>query len=123
VGITKERRASRRFLMRLPLTVRWADESVVGEAATESREVSSRGLYFHLPLGLKPDSPLEIVMVLPHELTQAGPVCVRCQGRVLRSTVEESGEVGVAAAMEGYEFMRNSESTEWEVPPGPRRTA
>lgn len=119
----KERRASRRFIMRLPLTVRWADESVVGEAATESREVSSRGLYFHLPKGLKPDSLLEIMMVLPHELTQAGPVRIRCRGRVLRSSVEKSGKVGVAAAVEGYGFMCNSESAEWEVPPGPRRTA
>ncbi|HVB54833.1 MAG TPA: PilZ domain-containing protein [Candidatus Acidoferrales bacterium] len=106
----KERRASRRFLMRLPLTVRWTDESMVGEAATESREVSSRGLYFHLPKGLKSGSPVEIVMTLPHELTQAGPVHVRCLGRVLRSSPEHSGEVGVAAAIERYEFMRNSES-------------
>ena len=108
---SKERRASRRFLMRLPLTVRWTDETVVGEAATESREVSSRGLYFHLPNGLKSGSPVEIVMTLPHELTQAGPVRVRCLGRVLRSSPETTGEVGVAAAIERYEFMRNGEQT------------
>lgn len=95
--------------MRLPLTVRWTDEAVVGEAATESREVSSRGLYFHLPKGLKSGSPVEIVMTLPHELTQAGPVRVRCLGRILRSSSEYSGEVGVAAAIERYEFMRNGE--------------
>ncbi len=106
----KERRSTRRFLMRLPLTVRWTDESVVGEAATESREVSSRGLYFHLPKGLKSGSPVEIVMTLPHELTQAGPVRVRCLGRVLRTSSENSGDVGVAAAIERYEFMRNGES-------------
>ena len=106
----KERRVSRRFLMRLPLTVRWTDESVVGEAATESREVSSRGLYFHLPKGLKSGSPVEIVMTLPHELTQAGPVRVRCLGRVLRSSPEHSGDVGVAAAIERYEFLRNGEN-------------
>ena len=107
---SKERRISRRFLMRLPLTVRWTDESVVGEAATESREVSSRGLYFHLPKGLKHGSPVEIVMTLPHELTQAGPVRVRCLGRVLRTAAEDSGDVGVAAAIERYEFLRNSET-------------
>jgi len=106
----KERRVSRRFLMRLPLTVRWTDESVVGEAATESREVSSRGLYFHLPKGLKSGSPVEIVMTLPHELTQAGPVRVRCLGRVLRTSPEHSGDVGVAAAIERYEFLRNGEN-------------
>jgi hypothetical protein len=96
--------------MRLPLTVRWTDDSVVGEAATESREVSSRGLYFHLPKGLKSGSPVEIVMTLPHELTQAGPVRVRCLGRVLRNSPYEEGHVGVAAAIERYEFMRASES-------------
>ncbi len=106
----KERRSSRRFLMRLPLTVRWTDESVVGEAATESREVSSRGLFFRLPMGLKCGAPVEIVMTLPHELTQAGPVRVRCLGRVLRSNSDDAGEVGVAAAIERYEFMRNGES-------------
>ena len=106
----KERRSSRRFLMRLPLTVRWTDESVVGEAATESREVSSRGLYFYLPTGLKCGAPVEIVMTLPHELTHAGPVRVRCLGRVLRSSAEDSGEAGVAAAIERYEFMRNGEN-------------
>jgi hypothetical protein len=49
-------------------------------------------------------------MTLPHELTQAGPVRVRCLGRVLRSSAEYSGDVGVAAAIERYEFMRNGEN-------------
>src|ERR1700685_2376649 len=96
--------------MRLPLTVRWTDESVVGEAATESREVSSRGLYFHLPKGLKSGLPVEIVVTLPDELTLDGPICVRCLGRVLRSTASASGQVGIAAAMEAYECLRNSET-------------
>ncbi len=107
---SKERRSTRRFMMRLPLTVRWTDERVVGEASTESREVSSRGLYFYLPKGLKSGAPVEIVMTLPHELTQAGPVRVRCLGRVLRTDSQNPGEFGVAAAIERYEFMRNSET-------------
>ena len=106
----KERRVSRRFLMRLPLTVRWTDENVVGEADTESREVSSRGLYFHLPKGLRSGSPVEIVMTLPHELTRAGPIRVRCQGRVLRSEQENSGEMGVAAEIERFEFLPRAAS-------------
>jgi hypothetical protein len=117
----KERRASRRFLIRIPLTVRWANEHVIGEAATESREVSSRGVYFHLPKDLQRDLPVEIIMTLPHELTQAGPVWVRCQGRVLRSSPENSGEVGVAVAMEGYQFMRTATGAEPDLQlPGPR---
>ncbi len=105
--ISKERRLSRRFLMRLPLTVRWTDENVVGEAATESRDVSSCGLYFHLPKKLCSGLPVQIVMTLPHELTQAGLVRVRCLGRVVRSSPEHSGDVGVAAAIERFEFLQN----------------
>jgi|SRR5271170_4544161 hypothetical protein len=97
-------------MMKLPLTVRWIDNSVVGEVLTESREVSSRGLYFSLPKGLKSGSPVEIVMTLPHELTQAGPVRVRCLGRILRTDTTTPGDIGVAAAIERYEFLRNSES-------------
>jgi len=48
-------------------------------------------------------------MTLPHELTQAGPVRVRCLGRVLRSDDQDQGEFGVAAAIERYEFLRNGE--------------
>ena len=106
----KERRESRRFLLRLPLTVRWTDENVAGEAEAESREVSSRGVYFHLPKGLRSGSPLEIVMTLPHALTQAGPIRVRCQGRVLRSEQENSGEMGVAAEIERFEFLPRAAS-------------
>src|SRR3984885_10662743 len=107
----KERRSTRRFMMRLPLMVRWTDERVVGEASTESREVSSRGLYFYLPKGLRSGSPVEIVMTLPHELTQTGPVRVRCLGRILRTDSANPGDVGVAAAIERYEFLRNSSET------------
>jgi hypothetical protein len=105
--IGQERRASRRFRMRLPLTVRWTDENVVGgEAVAESREVSSHGLYFHLPNGLmESGSAVEITMTLPPALTKAGPVRVRCLGRVLRRNLEPLGEVGVAAAIERYEFQ------------------
>jgi hypothetical protein len=33
----QERRLSRRFMLRLPLTVQWTDESVVGEAVTDRK--------------------------------------------------------------------------------------
>ena len=43
-----ERRTTQRFSMRLPLTVRWTTGAAVGETSTESRDVSSRGVYFYL---------------------------------------------------------------------------
>jgi hypothetical protein len=105
--VQKERRSSRRFQMKLPLTVRWTNESAIGEVVTESREVSSHGIYFLLPKEVRSGSPVEIVMTLPHEVTMAGPVRVRCLGRILRTSAESGDSFGVAAAIERYEFLRS----------------
>ena len=106
----KERRSSRRFLMKLPLKVRWTSDASPTEASTETQEVSSRGIYFYLPKDLKNGAPIEIVMTLPHEVTLAGPVKVRCLGHVVRTDSQRDQDIGVAAAIERYEFLRNGES-------------
>ena len=105
--ISRERRSARRFFLRLPLTLRWTDESVVGEVATETLDASSRGLYFHLPKELRCGCLVEMVITLPHEMTHAGPILVQGHGRVVRNSAEYSGNVGVAATVERYEFLRS----------------
>jgi len=105
----KERRTTQRFQIRLPLTVRWTTGSAIGEARTESRDVSSRGVYFFLPKDVSRGSPVEILLTLPHEITLAGPVKVRCLGRVQRTVSDNEGRVGVVAAIERYEFLRSDE--------------
>jgi hypothetical protein len=104
-----ERRTTQRFQMRLPLTVRWTTGAAVGETATESRDVSSRGVYFFLSKNLGEGSPVEILLTLPNEITLAGPVRVRCLGRVQRTEPRDEGSIGVVAAIERYEFLRNNE--------------
>ena len=104
-----ERRATQRFQIRLPMIVRWTCGSAVGEASTESRDVSSRGVYFFLPKEVTSGSPVEILLTLPHEITLAGPVKVRCLGRVKRSEHDEPGRVGIVAQIERYEFLRGDE--------------
>src|ERR1700694_70586 len=104
-----ERRTTQRFSMRLPLTVRWTTGAAVGETSTESRDVSSRGVYFFLSKDVKEGSPVEILLTLPNEITLAGPVRVRCLGRVQRTEPREEGAVGVVAAIERYEFLRGEE--------------
>ena len=92
-----ERRTTQRFSMRLPLTVRWTTGAAVGETSTESRDVSSRGVYFFLQKDVKEGSPVEILLTLPNEITLAGPVRVRCLGRVQRTESRDEGAVGVVA--------------------------
>jgi len=104
-----ERRSAQRFQINLPLTVRWTSASAVGEAATLSKNVSSRGVYFFLPKEVKQGAPVEILLTLPHEITLAGPVRVRCLGRIQRTESEAADKVGVVAAIERYEFLRGDE--------------
>src|SRR5438105_13778769 len=104
-----ERRTTQRFTMRPPLTVRSTTVSAVGETSTESRDVSSRGVYFYLGKDVKEGSPVEILLTLPNEITLAGPVRVRCLGRVQRTESRDETSVGVVAAIERYEFLRGDE--------------
>jgi hypothetical protein len=106
-----ERRQAQRFQIKLPLTVRWTSGSAIGEAATESKDVSSRGVYFFLPKEVKSGAPVEILLTLPHEITLAGPVRVRCLGRVQRTESADPDNIGVVAAIERYEFLRGEEHT------------
>ncbi len=105
-----ERRTAQRFRIKLPLTVRWTNGAAVGEAKTESKDVSSRGVYFFLPKQVKTGSPVEIILTLPHEITMAGPVRVRCLGRVQRAEDEAEGRSGIVAEIERYEFLRGGEN-------------
>jgi len=105
-----ERRSAQRFQIKLPLTVRWTSGPAVGEARTESRDVSSRGVYFFLPKQVKSGSPVEIILTLPHEITMAGPVRVRCLGRIQRAEDGEDGRNGIVAEIERYEFLRGDEN-------------
>jgi PilZ domain-containing protein len=105
----EERRGAQRFQIKLPMVVRWTSGAAVGEASTESRDVSSRGVYFFLPTQITNGSPVEILLTLPNEITLAGAVRVRCLGRVQRAESGESGRIGVVAQIERYEFLRGDE--------------
>jgi len=105
-----ERRRAVRFKFQLPLIVRWTDGSVDHEVSAVSEDVSSRGIYFFLSERVKTGKPIEIVLTLPHEITFAGKLKVRCFGRIQRyeNKVPEGSNAGVAVAIEKYEFLRKS---------------
>ena len=99
-----ERRASRRFTMALPLTLRLHDPSGPVEKRGETRDVSFQGLYFWTQEELETGIPIEFVLTLPKEITMTRDVRIHCFGRVTR--VEEQPQTrGVAARIERYEFL------------------
>jgi hypothetical protein len=97
--------------MKLPLNVRLQSGAPSADLSTHSEDVSSRGVYFYIDKDVKSGSSIEIVMTLPHEVTMAGPVKVRCMGRVAR-TEQHDSKIGVVAAIERYEFLRGETEPE-----------
>jgi hypothetical protein len=98
-----ERRASRRFTMTLPLTVREGGPSG-GERQGQTRDVSFRGLYFLMDADFEPGSPLELILTLPREITMAGDVHIRCFAEIVR-VEPHNGRRGIAARIDRYEFL------------------
>lgn len=100
-----ERRSMQRYPIKLRLSVRPAGAPAAAEIQTESRNVSSHGVFFVLEQPVKSGSSLDIVLTMPSELTRDEPVRVRCEARVQRTENLGQGQVGVAAKIERYRFL------------------
>jgi hypothetical protein len=108
--LAQERRAMRRFDMRLPAIVK-LNENGFHEVLTETQNVSARGVFFYLDHGVPQGSKIEVTLTLPSHVTLTEPVRVRFTARVVR--VESSvpaAPVGIAAFIEEYEFLNSPES-------------
>ncbi len=101
----QEKRAARRFALRVPVTVDHGQNGTPGEVA-HIRAVSARGICFYLAAAVERGSPIAFTMTLPPEITLTESIRVQCKGHVVR--VEEPGKEGklaVAAVIEEYEFL------------------
>ncbi|HZQ94920.1 MAG TPA: PilZ domain-containing protein [Candidatus Sulfotelmatobacter sp.] len=99
-----EKRAARRFALRVPVSVN-RDMNGSHEPA-QIRDVSARGICFYLDSAIIEGSPIGFTLTLPPEITLTESIRVQCKGRVVR--VEDSkpeGKVSVAAVIEEYEFL------------------
>lgn len=107
--VSRDRRTARRFKMKLPMTLTWSTGTGRGELQGETTEVSSRGIHFFTQKSVKIGVAVEFQMTLPHEITLAGPVRVRCMGRIVRADPREEN-TAVVVAIDRYEFMRSDQS-------------
>ena len=100
-----ERRASRRFALRLPLTVTFPEGAKTG-IESESRDVSARGICFYFDSAPATGTDIEFTLVLPPEFTATNSIHVHCKGKVVRvDTGRPSGRMEVAAVINNYEFL------------------
>jgi hypothetical protein len=105
----QDRRVARRFALHIPLTIT-AIGGVPSRRAGRSHDISTRGILFHtdgeIPLG----TLLELVMVLPQEITGSDSIHVRCLGHVVRVAREPDGSsMAIAVSIEGQEYLLESE--------------
>jgi hypothetical protein len=103
-----EKRATRRFALRLPVSVNYSGDSGAVMSA-QTRDVSARGICFYLEAPLATGSDIEFTLTLPPEITLTESIRVRCKGKVVR--VENNlgdAKVPVAAVIDEYEFLAES---------------
>lgn len=99
-----EKRAARRFALRIPVAVN-RDGSTLSEAA-HIRDVSARGICFYVDSAVAQGSPIGFTLTLPPEITLTESIRVQCKGRVVRvENGSDDGRIAVAAVIEEYEFL------------------
>lgn len=99
-----EQRTSRRFALKLPVSVR-CDNGHIEEVSAETRDVSAQGVFFYTGSTVSEGTKVEFTLTLPPEITLTDSIRVRCRGRVVRINNEEPPRVGVAAIIEQYDFV------------------
>jgi PilZ domain len=101
------KRATRRFTLRLPVSVRYGESEQ--EHSAQTRDVSARGICFYVDSAIQAGSAIDFTLTLPPEITLTESIRVRCKGHVVR--VEGGGpgsKMAVAAVIDEYDFLADA---------------
>ena len=101
----QEKRATRRFALRLPVAVSYGDNGTQ-EKSAQTRDVSARGISFYVDAPIATGAPIEFTLTLPAEITLTESIRVHCKGKVVRMDGSTAnGKMAVAAVIDEYEFL------------------
>jgi hypothetical protein len=99
--IDTERRSGRRIPTRVPTRVRSARGL---DQSAQTRDISANGVFLYTNSRMEKGSDVELVLILPPELTSGEKCWVCCQATIVR--VEEEGtEFGVAAKINRMDIL------------------
>lgn len=99
-----ERRSRNRTPMRVPVAIHTKDGSLQADGYTKN--LSESGMFLYTKANITPGNDLEIVLILPAELTQGEKQWVCCQASVVRvEATPESEHLGVAAKIHGMQIL------------------
>ena len=96
-----ERRSGTRIMTRVATRVRTAEGK---DQSAETRDVSANGIFLYTNSRMEKGTDVELVLILPPELTSGEKCWVCCQATVVR--VEEQGkDWGVAAQIRRMDIL------------------
>jgi hypothetical protein len=98
----RERRSGKRLAVRLPVSIKSGGAETTGF----TRDLNSGGIFLYTDSSIHEGSELEMVLILPPELTHGEKQWVCCRASVVR--VEDNpdgGAFGVAASIRSLEVL------------------
>jgi hypothetical protein len=110
-AVQLERRAAQRFDFYRPVSLRQPGNGLEGFGLTH--DMSAGGLLFYTDFCVAQGDALEMVFVMPSEITLSENMRVRARGRVVRCAPPSLGTKSeVAVRLEGYEFLPDETATQ-----------
>jgi hypothetical protein len=100
---TIDRRSRPRIVTQLP--VRICSTLGTVEQAAQIRDISTSGVFLYTGSQMTPGSDLELVLVLPPELTAGEKCWVCCRARVVRVEQGPGQDCGVAAEIRRLDLL------------------
>lgn len=98
-----DRRSRARVLTTVPVRVRGA--AVDTELSAQTRDVSENGIFLYTGSPLAQGSEIELVLILPPELTSGEKCWVCCHGRVVRVEQGPGTQFGVGAEIQRMDVL------------------
>jgi hypothetical protein len=98
-----DRRSRDRLVARLPVSVRQPLGS--GQVKAHTRDVTTNGIFLYSDTRLEEASEVELVLMLPPELTAGEKCWVCCHAQVLRVEDGPGKEFGIAAEIRRMEIL------------------
>jgi hypothetical protein len=96
-----DRRSGTRIATRVPTRVRTTEGA---DHSAQTRDVSANGIYLYTKSRMEQGTDVELVLILPPELTSGQKCWVCCQATIVR--VEENGsDFGVAAQIRRMDIL------------------
>jgi hypothetical protein len=103
INSKNERRTRERVATRVPVRVRGAQENT--ELNAETRDVSTNGVFLYTKSHIAEGSEVELVLILPPELTAGEKCWVCCHAQVVRVEQGPGNDFGVAARIQRMNIL------------------